>query len=138
MRVSRITRQTIMAARVILRSEINEMNEKPEYSELIMLTRLFYAIVDSIRPPYIPPVNDAPSPVRTFSAMSASVEHQFYGDLSGVDTDDEVSLEYAKMIWDKPQEWSDTEESIPSPNQQRMNKDTQRADHSPQLKHKRD
>ena len=138
MRVSRITRQTIMAARVILRSEINEMNEKPEYSELIMLTRLFYAIVDSIRPPYIPPVNDAPSPVRTFSAMSASVEHQFYGDLSGVDTDDEVSLEYAKMIWDKPQEWSDTEESIPSPNQQRMNKDTQRADHTPQLQHKRD
>ena len=50
------------------RSEINEMNEKPEYSELIMLTRLFYAIVDSVRPPYIPPVNDAPSPVRSFSA----------------------------------------------------------------------
>ena len=138
--VSVVTRTTIMAGRVILREAIKEMNNDPKYVELIMLTKLFHAIVDSVRPPYITPTTP-PSPVaRSFSVMSApsNAQPQRYEDLSGIDTDDEMNLESAVAIFGEQDEWSDTDADSISPTEILQEKDLQRSNATPPIKYKRD
>ena len=71
-----INRKTIMAGRVIMCHEIKRLSEEPEYIELHMLTRIFHAIVDSVRPPVIGRKVPPPQEVRTFSVMSTSEGNQ--------------------------------------------------------------
>lgn len=134
-----VSRKTIMAGRTILRNDIRIMNEDPKYSDLFMLTRIFHAIVDSIRPPLVIP-DDPPTPeVRTFSVMSAPARpRQEYQDLSGIDTDDDMDLEDAVEIFEQRDIWEDTSEASQSPTEVLKVKDRQRAENTPPIKTKRD
>ena len=102
--VDLINRKTIMAGRVIMQHEIKRLSEEPEYVELHMLTRIFHAIVDSVRPPVIEREAPPPQEVRTFAVMSTSEGNQetCYGDLSGIDTEDEMEYEEAVDTFDQP------------------------------------
>ena len=66
-----INRKTIMAGRVIMRHEIKRLSEEPEYVELHMLTRIFHAIVDSVRPP----VRESTVEIMVISTL---LKHQTY------------------------------------------------------------
>jgi hypothetical protein len=134
-----VSRRTIMAGRVIMRNDIKLMDADPRYTELHVLTKIFHAIVDSIRPPYIVPLILPPPEVRTFSVMSATVPApQRYEDLSGIDTDDDMDLDDALDIFGHPDDWEDTSEASLSPTQALQEKDRQRADITPVLLQKRD
>ena len=128
-----INRKTIMAGRVIMRHEIKRLSDDPEYVELHMLTRIFHAIVDSVRPPFIQREAPPPQEVRTFSVMSASDGNQetCYDDLSGIDTEDDMEYEDAMGTFDQPNYWEDTSDATISPTAALRNKDTQRGDTTP-------
>ena len=117
--VDTINRKTIMAGRVIMRHEIKRLSEEPEYVELHMLTLIFHAIVDSVRPPVIEREAPPPQEVRTFSVMSTSEGNQetCYGDLSGIDTEDDMEYEEAVDTFDEPNYWEDTSDKTSVPTQ---------------------
>ena len=123
---------------MLFRSEIKRLSEEPEYVELHMLTRIFHAIVDSVRPPVIEREALPPQEVRTFSIMSTSEGNQetCYGDLSGIDTEDDMEYEEAVDIFDQPNYWEDTSDATISPNAALRNKDMQRKDQLANREHK--
>ena len=98
-----------------------------------MLTRIFHAIVDSVRPPVIEREAPPPQEVRTFSVMSTSEGNQetCYGDLSSIDTEDDMEYEEAVDTFDQPNYWEDTSDATISPNAALRNKDMQREDTTP-------
>ena len=85
-----------------------------------------YAI--SVRPPVIEREAPSPQEVRTFSVMSTSEGNQetCYGDLSGIDTEDNMEYEEAVDIFYQPNYWEDTSDATISPNAALRNKDMQR------------
>ena len=85
-----------------------------------------YAI--SVRPPVIEREAPSPQEVRTFSVISTSEGNQetCYGDLPGIDTEDNMEYEEAVDIFYQPNYWEDTSDATISPNAALRNKDMQR------------
>ena len=135
-----INRKTIMAGRVIMPHEIKRLSEDPEYVELHMLPRIFHAIVDSVRPPVIEREAPPPQEVHTFSVMSTSEGNQeaCYGDLSSIDTEDDMEYEGAVDTFDQPNYWEDTSDATINLNAALRNKDMQREDTTPLDKSKQE
>ena len=98
-----------------------------------MLARIFHAIVDSVCPPVIEREAPPPQEVRTFSVMSTSEGNQetCYGDLSGIDAEDDMDYEEAVDKFDQPYYWEDTSDATISPNAALRNKEMQREDTTP-------
>ena len=78
---------------------------------------------------------EAPPPqeVRTFSVMSTSEGNQetCYGDLSGIETEDDMDYDKAVDTFDQPNYWEDTSDATISLNAALRNKDMQREDITP-------
>lgn len=82
-----------------------------------MLTRIFLAILGSIRPPpHVHTATESP-PVRPYDRMIAS-QYQTeseYESLSAAESDTGISIDEAKRLLHEDETWSDTDADTPSP-----------------------
>ena len=111
------SRIKLRAHRLVFAERLREITQDKSYEHLFMLTRIFLAILGSIRPPPYTHQDMEPQTVRPYDRMIAS-QYQTeseYESLSAAESDTGISIDEAKRLIHEDETWSDTEADTPSP-----------------------